>query len=249
MGEPTSIADLAGALRSRVHALPPDQGNRGLFASTYSRTTEAIGKAVADQFFDDNEWVEAWDLAFGGFFLRAFDAFLDDDLTRMSRPWRLAFSVSGDVGALRHVLVGVNAHVNYDLPQALLAVISDEEFDDPRVMERRRADYERVDGILAGAVAGEDKMLKSAGVQVLLDRVLTPLNRLASKRFLRESRHKVFYNAHQLHLARAEGRSSLEQRLGELEVLSAAKVAELVEPGQVLLKVAVSGFGVTLPPP
>ena len=40
-----------------------------------------------------------------------------------------------------------------------------------------------------------------------------------------------------------------EARLAELEVLSAAKVADLLEPGQVLLRVAFSEFGVTLPPP
>jgi hypothetical protein len=36
--------------------------------------------------------------------------------------------------------------------------------------------------------------------------------------------------------------------LAELEVLSAAKIADLLAPGQVLLRLAVSGFGVSLPP-
>ena len=44
------------------------------------------------------------------------------------RPWRLAFDAPAELPALRHVLLGINAHVNYDLPQALLAVISDEDF-------------------------------------------------------------------------------------------------------------------------
>ena len=39
------------------------------------------------------------------------------------------------------------------------------------------------------------------------------------------------------------------RRLGELELLSAAKIADLLAPGQVLLRLAVTGFGVTLPPP
>ena len=37
-------------------------------------------------------------------------------------------------------------------------------------------------------------------------------------------------------------------RLAELEVLSAAKIADLLAPGQVLLRLAVAGFGVSLPP-
>ena len=37
-------------------------------------------------------------------------------------------------------------------------------------------------------------------------------------------------------------------RLAELELLSAAKIADLLQPGQVLLRLAVAGFGVSLPP-
>jgi len=36
-------------------------------------------------------------------------------------------------------------------------------------------------------------------------------------------------------------------RLAELEALSAAKLEELTAPGQVLLRLAVKGFGVRLP--
>jgi hypothetical protein len=37
--------------------------------------------------------------------------------------------------------------------------------------------------------------------------------------------------------------------LAELELLTAAKIVDLLQPGQVLLRLAVAGFGVTLPPP
>ncbi|MFD3399588.1 DUF5995 family protein [Kribbella sp. NPDC058693] len=162
------------------------------------------------------------------------------------RPWRLAFEASGQLPALGHVLLGINAHVNYDLPQALLAVISDEDFLDRSLMDRRRRDHERIDGVLSARVAAEDEELAATGVRSLLDHVLTPLNRLASQRFLRESRQKVWHNTFELQRARVAG--TYEQRLAELEVLSAAKVADLLRPGQVLLRLAVTGFGVTLPP-
>jgi hypothetical protein len=249
VGEPGSIAALAAELRELVAALPAREAAKGLFASTYSRTTEALGRAVGDGTFLDPDWVEQWDLAFGGYFLTAFEAFVRDRPEALSRPWRLAFSADPELPALRHLLLGVNAHVNYDLPQALLAVISDEDFGDPAVMERRRVDHERVDAILAGQVAGEDRSLKAMGSQRLLDRLLTPLNRLASRRFLREGRRKVWHNAVELQAARVQGPEAYRVRLGELEVLSAAKVADLLEPGQVLLRQAVAGFGVTLPPP
>jgi hypothetical protein len=145
-------------------------------------------------------------------------------------------------------LLGVNAHVNYDLPQALLAVISIDDFADPVLLARRQRDHERIDGVLGARVSAEDEVLASSG-RSLVDRVLAPLNRLSSKRFLREARQKVWRNTWQLHEARLDGRDTYDRRLAELEVLSAARIADLLAPGQVLLRLAVAGFGVTLPPP
>jgi len=163
-------------------------------------------------------------------------------------PWRLAFDAPAELPPLRHVLLGINAHVNYDLPQALLAVISDDDFTDPALMARRSRDHERIDGVLAERVRDEDDELTVAGGKQLLDKVLTPLNRASSRRFLRESRRKVWHNTAELQRARLAGPVAYRTRLAELELLSAAKIADLLEPGQVLLRLAVAGFGVTLPP-
>jgi hypothetical protein len=43
------------------------------------------------------------------------------------------------------------------------------------------------------------------------------------------------------------GTDTFAVRLAELEVLSAARINELLAPGQVLLRLAVSGFGIRLP--
>ena len=57
---------------------------------------------------------------------------------------------------------------------------------------------------------------------------LTPVNRIA------------------LNHARRRGPDAYAARLAQLEELSAAKVADLRAPGQVLLKLAATGFGVRL---
>ena len=240
MNDGSPIADVVGRMQQRLDELPEEVAHRRYFLSTYLRTTQAVGKAIDDARFEDPDWVELWDVKFAELYLQAHDA----DLA--PRPWRLAFEASPELPALGHVLLGINAHVNYDLPQALLEVISDEDFLDPALMNQRRRDHERIDGVLSARVAAEDEELAATGVRSLLDRVLTPLNRLSSQRFLRESRQKVWHNTTELQRARVAG--SYEKRLAELEVLSAAKVADLLRPGQVLLRLAVTGFGVTLPP-
>lgn len=244
-----TIAEVVDRMRDRLDTLPPGLEHRRVFLSTYLRTTVAVGNAVRAARFEDPDWVEAWDVVFADLYLEAHDADLAGPPRRASRPWRLAFAAPPDLPPLRQVLLGINAHVNYDLPQALLAVISDDDFEDPALMDRRRRDHERIDGVLAERVGAEDGELTStAGGKSLLDQVLTPLNRLSSRRFLRESRRKVWHNTVELQRARLDGPDAYAARLAELELLSAAKIADLVQPGQVLLRLAVSGFGVTLPP-
>jgi hypothetical protein len=242
------IATVIAAMDARLARMPPERTAQRTFLDTYRRTTIAVGKAIDDAQFEDPEWVERWDVAFADLYLSA----LELDLVgshEVPRPWRLAFDAPESLPALRHVLLGINAHINYDLPQALLAVISDAEFDDPVVMGRRQRDHERIDGVLSARVAAEDDELGAVSARTLVDRVLQPLNRLSSKRFLREARQKVWHNTIELQRARVAGPEAYAARLAELEVLSAARIADLLAPGQVLLRLAVAGFGVVLPPP
>jgi hypothetical protein len=241
-----AVDSVVREMQSRLDGLTPEESYLREFLGTYQRTTLAVGKAVDGGAFEDPEWVERWDVTFAELYLAALDAHLSGGTP--SRPWRLAFDAPPGLPALRHVLLGINAHVNYDLPQALLAVISDEEFTDPSQMARRRRDHERIDGVLASRVAAEDDVLSAQG-KPLVDRVLQPLNRLSSKRFLKEARIKVWLNTAELQQARLAGKQAYAVRLAELEVLSAARIADLLAPGQVLLRLAVAGFGVVLPPP
>jgi hypothetical protein len=243
----SAVAGVVARMRQRLDTLPQNLSQRKPFLGTYLRTTEAVGAAVSDGLFEDPDWVERWDVVFAELYLEAHDADIAGEPSQVPRPWRLAFQAPAELPALRHVLLGINAHVNYDLPQAMLAVISPEDFQDPALLARRRRDHERIDTVLSARVKAEDAEL--GGDRTLLDRILTPLNRIGSKRFLREARQKVWHNVGELHAARLAGGDVYRGRLSELEVLSAARIADLLAPGQVLLRLAVAGFGVLLPPP
>jgi hypothetical protein len=242
------IAAVVAGMQDRLDRLPARLSHQRVFLTTYQRTTQAVGEAVKGATFEDPGWVERWDVAFANLYLSALDTELDGG-DEVPRPWRLAFAASPDLPPLRHVLLGINAHINNDLPQALLAVISDDDFSDSLLIDRRRRDSERIDKVLASRVAAEDDELTATGGATLVDRILTPLNRMGSKRFLREARQKVWHNTLELHQSRVAGPAEYADRLVELELLSAAKIADLLLPGQVLLRLAVAGFGVSLPPP
>ncbi len=245
-GSPGTITDLLTRMRGLAASLADTDPLLG-FLATYTRTTLAVASAVASGGFEDPGWVERWDLAFADIYLTALRAHMTGGV--VTRPWRLAFGAAPTLPPLRSLLLGMNAHINYDLPQALVAIIPDADFADPAILDRRRRDHERIDAILAGRVSDEDAELSTRSRLTWTDHAMRPLNQWATKRFLRESRSKVWANALELSRARTAGEDAYAARLRELEVLSAAKIAELLAPGQVLLRLAVAGFGVTLPPP
>ena len=241
------IDALIERMRKLLEPLEAAGDPKRIFHGTYLRTTIAVAEEIRRPGgFADPEWTERWDVAFADLYLEALEQLQAGE--QPSRPWAIAFGARPGLPILNRLLLGMNAHINYDLPQALLAVITDEEFDDPALIAMREADHKAIDDILASRVSAEDEELVSVGGPgSLLDRVLKPLNQRGTRRFLREARKKVWANAISLSQARRAGAEAYAARLAELEELSAAKVTELQAPGQVLLKLAVRGFGVRLP--
>jgi Family of unknown function (DUF5995) len=242
-----SIDSVVARMTAQLDELARADDARAAFHATYLRTTQAVAAALRAGAFHDGDWVERWDVAFAGLYLDALEAAQRGE--PVPRPWSVAFAAAaGDrsLPALRHVLLGMNAHINYDLPQALLAVISDAEFDDPALLARREADHRKIDEVLSARVRAEDDELQELEGQSWLDIILQPLNRAATRRFLLESRAKVWANAATLSRSRRQGEEAYAARLAQLEELSATRVADLERPGPVLLRLAAGGFGVLL---
>ena len=161
---------------------------RRFFHATYTRTTRAVADEIERGGFADNDWVRRWDLAFADYYLAALAA--DRAGEPVAGPWRVAFDTARDhpeMPPVRQVLFGMNAHINYDLPQALLRVIDEAGFDDEGLLATRLADHHHLDTVLLSRIGAEDEELAAVSQLTLLDRLIRPLNRTATGRFLTES--------------------------------------------------------------
>ena len=96
-----------------------------MFAFTYLVTTQEYRAAVSDpSFFTDNAFVNHQDAVFGDFYFRAFDAWKHGNVADVPPAWRVAFDAADkqQVTGMGNVLLGMNAHVNRDLPFVLDAI-------------------------------------------------------------------------------------------------------------------------------
>lgn len=242
-----SLLDRMAAVGERLIA---DGDERQHFHGAYLRSTHAVlAEAEAGSFLDP-AWAERWGLAFARLYMDAFDAWERGE--EAPGPWQVAFDAARDldITPVHHSMLGINAHINYDLPQALVNVISDDEFDDPTVFARRADDHARVDSILVRRVPEEDRRIAAVeepGDRTFVDRMLKPLNRAATRRLLKDGRRKVWANALLLSRARRRGPDAYEETLLALQELCEERVADLAEPRLMMLRLARYGFGVELP--
>lgn len=122
------------ALRARALAAP-DAG--GHFPAMYARVTRRVMDRAAAGEFDDPARMARFVATFAGRYLRAVDATGDAVAGAGAAAgdvapdcWRAAFDVAGDPSLLvvQHLLLGINAHVNHDLPQTVVDVAENPDF-------------------------------------------------------------------------------------------------------------------------
>lgn len=115
----------------------------GIFAYVYRRTTAQIKQAVQNRVFEDNEGMEQFDVLFANKYLEAYRLYQNG--IRCPAPWKVAFDACKEKHIiLQHILLGMNAHINYDLG------ISAAEFTSGRSMQAFKNDFMKVNEILAG---------------------------------------------------------------------------------------------------
>ncbi|MFC5381831.1 DUF5995 family protein [Aquipuribacter nitratireducens] len=218
------------------------------FLHTYRDVTHAVGAAARDGRVEDAQWLARWDVAFARLYLDALTAHRAGG--SVPGPWREAFAAPAGLHPYQHVLLGMNAHINYDMPLSLLAVVSDADARDPDLVAARHRDHHALDAVIAGIVPQQSRRLvRAAGPTAqpgLLDRVLMPVSRAASARLLRHGRRQVWASTGVLLRARADSPEALTAATRRLEALATARVADLVEPRHPLLHLARHGFGVEL---
>jgi hypothetical protein len=105
------------ALESRYRAL---NDRRAIFLTLYGIVSSEM-RARTTTAFEDNAWVERYTVAFANLYREALESYDARSVDRVPKAWRLCFdaAVSGTGLVLQDMLLGVNAHVNHDLPLAL----------------------------------------------------------------------------------------------------------------------------------
>jgi Family of unknown function (DUF5995) len=173
---PSSVAEVIERLRAIEAAQPPSNGV-ACFARLYRQVTEEVNASLSEQGFLDARFLEQLDLRFAALFFAAFDAYQQEPATA-PRAWLPLFTEQSarGIAPLQFALAGMNAHINRDLPVALVTVCEELRLDF-RDRSPEHTDFQRVNVLLA-QVEQTIKRSYLNGWLVRLDRILHRFHRI-----------------------------------------------------------------------
>ena len=225
-GRPRCPRRVVAEMYERWRPLDRSCDHRAVFALTYLRTTEEFVRTVtADpDFFTGWRWVNHEDAVFGELYFRAYDRWAKG--RPVPAAWRIAFEAarSPNLTAIGDLLLGMNAHINRDLPYTLahVGLVN-------RKGESRKRDHDRVNGFLERVADPLQIELarRYDRLFTLTDAEPSPLDEITVLQAVRVFRENAWRNAERLVAARSEAARRRVSASIELEAAVGARLITL----------------------
>ncbi len=142
------IAEVIARMHKLVHALPAGDGVRA-FTTLYLAVTEAVEEAARPGDFEDAPFVRWLDVVFANLYFEALRGGLLAS-GRVPKAWAPLVEARDRAGVvpLQFALAGMNAHVNRDLPVALVQTCEGRNVE-LRARSPQQRDFRKINALLA----------------------------------------------------------------------------------------------------
>jgi hypothetical protein len=123
-GKPKCIDAVAKEMAKRYQPLSDSCSHNVMFALLYLRVTDHVGGAVwTPGRFDDPYFMTHYTAVFANLYFKGYDAWKASDPTTPV-AWKIALDAAKNkqVSSLGNLLLGMNAHINRDLPFVLYSI-------------------------------------------------------------------------------------------------------------------------------
>jgi len=189
----TTVAGVLQMMTDIDQSLPDTDGLKW-FNHLYLAVTTAIRDSVATTTFNDPAWIEQLDVIFANLYFNAL-ALGADDVSAAPAAWQPLLAARSDPGLakIQFALAGMNAHINRDLPVAIVQIYQ-ATGGAPSRADPHYADYETVNGILE-TVETQVKQEFTTGILGAVDAVAGPLDDVLAMWSVRAARDAAWTHA------------------------------------------------------
>lgn len=221
-----TIDDLLQVMEAQLKLFDRANDHRAAFLRVYYGMSRRVRKRMESGFFMDRAWIERVAIRFAGYYFRAMDTF--DAGGKPPPAWEYAFRLAAEKRAflLQDILLGVNAHINNDLPQVVAEILHEEgDTADYLRMSRRRFDHDQINRVLHEIIpVVEQDVGKHYGrLLTVLGFVMGRLDESLAAHGLKVFRDRVWANARFLLAAKDEQERQVALGFIEQDALEVAQ--------------------------
>jgi hypothetical protein len=177
MATPGSLAEVITRMQSTLGPLPKGDGV-ACFTRLYLSVTEGVQERLAGFVFADPAFLARLDVIFAGLFFTALDAASAKGAHDVPHAWAplVEERSAHGIAPLQFALAGMSAHINRDLPVALVTTCTELGIELEEGSPQHR-DFEHVNTVLAD-VEARVKAEYLTGVLHTLDRLIHRIDRI-----------------------------------------------------------------------
>lgn len=199
---PRNIEDSLDAMRSALDYFHRENDQRAIFLRAYYLITTAVWQAVHQRgrydkrIFFDPPWV---DKLAGKFSLLYFQS-LSTQERGGERAWKTAhrLAASNETSVFQDMLLGINAHINYDLAYGIYLNLKEhEDGRDHLLLPRRKFDHDQVNNILVNTIPQVESVLTRdyGGELQLMGELVGDLDEVLGELGIKYYRERVWWSA------------------------------------------------------
>ena len=198
--QPDNIDEALVCMQKGLEYFHETHDRRAIFLRLYYMMTLEVHAAINGcgdyenrQVFIDPAWVFRLSGKFSTLYFKSLMAPEGD------RAWRLAYEVAQRRGSsvVENALLGINAHINFDLPRAIAKNLEDEDLSDFTTVQKRKFDHDQVNNLLVRTLNPVQRVLArdyEPGIAAA-DWLLGDLDERVSEEALRHYRERVWWDA------------------------------------------------------
>lgn len=197
----------------------PGKDKRAIFLHVYYEMTVEVynaingnGEYAGKTVFLDPEWVRRLSGKFATHYFRSL-CVNGNWQGGVGKAWKVADKVAQDKHStvLLNALLGINAHINHDLPMAIAENLNPVELKDPAMLQLRKFDHDQVNNLLVSSLGRVQETLAryyDPGIAVG-DRLLGRFDERISEAGLAYYRERVWWDAMSYAAAKADDEAAL----------------------------------------
>ncbi len=164
------------------------------FNLLYLKVTEGVRDRIADEHWEDAEWIKRLDVLFARLYFQAFVS-AGENVDEVDKAWRPLFQSRRQqkIARIQFALAGMNAHINHDLAIAVVQTC-EERNTTPRENSPQFRDFNKVNDILE-QVEEEVKPILLQGIVEEVDGVMGRIDDIIAMWSVRKARQTAWDNA------------------------------------------------------